>query len=361
MPVTSVNHTFADIEQLSTFDAVIDARSPGEYALDHIPGAINCPVLNDEERIRVGTMYKQVSPFEARKVGAVLVARNVATHIDSLFAAHPKSWRPLVYCWRGGQRSGSFTHILNEVGWTARRLSGGYKSWRHHVLEELVSVPAQFRFQVLAGPTGSGKTKVLEALQAQGHQVLNLEALAAHKGSVLGGLPDQAQPSQKMFETQILHTLSSFDPGRPVYVEAESKRIGLLRLPDSIYQGIQQGQWWGLDVPVGLRVQFLLQDYAYFLHSDTLLDQLDRLVATCGRAQVDQWKEWVAASRYAELVEDLLVKHYDRYYDRSMRQLQSGEARDFLLSTDDVSDAGFMDLASRLALRSQLTTAAQVR
>ncbi len=354
--MTSVNHTFANIDQLSSFDAVIDARSPGEYALDHIPGAINCPVLDDEERIRVGTLYKQVSPFEARKVGAVLVARNVADHIDALFAAHPKSWRPLVYCWRGGQRSGAFTHILNEVGWTARRLSGGYKSWRSHVLDALESLPGQFRFQVLAGPTGSGKTKVLEALQAQGQQVLNLEALAAHKGSVLGGLPDQVQPSQKMFETQILHTLSSFDPARPVYVEAESKRIGLLRLPDAVYQGIQQGQWLGLQVPVGARVRFLLQDYAYFLHSPVLMAQLERLGATCGKAQVDVWKGLISSGRYEELVQDLLVKHYDRYYDRSMQQLQSALAQGHALETDDVSDAGFMALASRIAQRAGVTT-----
>lgn len=349
--MTSVNHTFADISQLASFDAVIDARSPGEFALDHIPGAINCPVLNDEERIRVGTLYKQVSPFEARKVGAVLVARNVAHHIDTLFAAHPKSWRPLVYCWRGGQRSGSFTHILNEVGWTARRLSGGYKSWRNHVLTELETLPARFRFQVLAGPTGSGKTKVLEALQAQGQQVLNLEALAAHKGSVLGDLPDQVQPSQKMFETQILQTLTGFDASRPVYVEAESKRIGLLRLPDAVYQGIQQGQWLGLHVPVAARVRFLLQDYAYLVQSPVLIAQLERLGATCGKVQVDAWKNLIATGHYEGLVEDLLVKHYDRYYDRSMHQLKTVEAQDQVLGTDDVSDAGFAALAQRIAER----------
>ncbi len=349
--MTSVNHTFADIAQLGSFDAVIDARSPGEFALDHIPGAINCPVLDDEERIRVGTLYKQVSPFEARKVGAVLVARNVARHIETLFAAHPKSWRPLVYCWRGGQRSGSFTHILNEVGWTARRLSGGYKSWRHHVLTELEIVPPRFDFRVLAGPTGSGKTKVLESLEALGEQVLNLEAIAAHKGSVLGGLPDQVQPSQKMFETRVLHTLSAFDPARPVYVEAESKRIGLLRLPDAVYQGIQQGTWMGLHVPVSARVRFLLQDYSYFVHSPVLVAQLERLGATCGKAQVEAWKSLIANGQYEELVEDLLVKHYDRYYDRSMKQLQSAEAQGSALGTDDVSDAGFMELARRIAER----------
>lgn len=354
--MTSGDHTFAAVAQISNFDAVIDARSPAEFALDHIPGAINCPVLNDEERIRVGTLYKQVSPFEARKVGAVLVARNVATHIERLFATQPKSWRPLVYCWRGGQRSGSFSHILSEVGWAAKRLSGGYKSWRHHVLDTLEHLPGHYRFHVLAGPTGSGKTRVLESLQAQGHQVLNLEALAAHKGSVLGGVPGLVQPSQKMFETQVLHALSAMSPERPVFVEAESKRIGLLRLPDAVYQGIQQGQWWGLQVPVQKRVQFLLQDYAYLLDAAVLHPPLERLVPTCGREQVESWKAWAAQGHYAELVEDLLVKHYDPHYGRSLRQLLSTSGSESVLPFDDVSNAGFAEVADRLALRAALTT-----
>ena len=202
--MTSLNHTFATLDQLAEFDTIIDARSPAEFADDHVPGAINCPVLNDEERILVGTLYKQESPFAARKVGAALVARNIAAHLETQLSQYPKSWRPLVYCWRGGQRSGSLTHILREVGWPAKRLQGGYKSWRHFVMEQLSLVPPTFHYQVIAGPTGSAKTRILEALHRQGHQVLNLEALAQHKGSVLGIVPGQTQPSQRMFETAVL-------------------------------------------------------------------------------------------------------------------------------------------------------------
>ena len=240
--MTPIDHTRATVEQLGEFDAILDARSPSEFAEDHIPGAINCPVLDDEQRIVVGTLYKQVSAFDARKLGSVLVARNIATHIEKLFSDKPKGWTPLVYCWRGGQRSGAFTHILREVGWQARRLTGGYKSWRHHVIEQLDVVPKALRFTVVAGPTGSAKTRILEAMQQQGQQVLNLEALACHKGSVLGDLPGQPQPSQKGFETLVLDAIARFDPARPVYVESESKRIGQLRVPDAVFQGIQDGK-----------------------------------------------------------------------------------------------------------------------
>src|SRR3954463_8521935 len=158
------------------FDAIIDARTPAEYALDHIPGAVSAPVLDDAERVEVGTLYKQVSAFEAKKRGAALVARNVSRHIESLFKGNAKRWKPLVYCWRGGKRSGAMAHILREVGWDARTLEGGYRAYRKHVLAELETIPAKFDFRVVHGPTGSGKSRLLSALHRAGAQVLDLEA-----------------------------------------------------------------------------------------------------------------------------------------------------------------------------------------
>ena len=348
--MTSLNHTFATIEQLAEFDTIIDARSPAEFAEDHIPGAINCPVLNDEERIRVGTLYKQESPFAARKVGAALVARNIAAHLEKHFSDKPKSWRPLVYCWRGGQRSGSLTHILREVGWPAKRLQGGYKSWRHYVMEQLAALAPTFRYQVVAGPTGSGKTRVLEALQRQGHQVLNLEALAAHKGSVLGVLPDQAQPSQKMFETLVMEILRGFDTKRPVFVESESRTIGRLRLPAEIYAGIQGGNWLHVQAERTARVEFLLRDYAYFLSGDALEKHLDRLKEFCGHEVVNSWKEWARTGQHTALVDALLSQHYDRYYHRSLRRAQTDTGEPQVVRTGDLSDAGVEILAQQLAV-----------
>jgi tRNA 2-selenouridine synthase len=276
------------------------------------------------------------------------VARNVADHIEKLFAEKPRGWTPLVYCWRGGQRSGAFTHILREVGWQARRLQGGYKSWRAHVIAQLDVVPKGLRFTVVAGPTGSAKTRILEALQMRGEQVLNLEALACHKGSVLGDLPHQPQPSQKGFETLVLDEIARFDPARPVYVESESKRIGQLRVPDAVFQGIQDGHWLRVQASVEQRVQFLLRDYDYFLSGPALEQQLERLKESCGGETVARWKGLAQSQDFSTLVHELLAQHYDRFYLRSMNRHAEGAAhRNF--ATDDLSDAGIAALAQEIA------------
>src|SRR6185503_12901118 len=216
------------------FDTIIDARTPAEYALDHIPGAVSAPVLDDAQRAEVGTLYKQVSPFEAKKLGAALIAQNVARHIETLFRGKEKAWRPLVYCWRGGKRSGAMAHILREVGWDASTLAGGYRAYRRWVVDELATLPSQLEFIVVHGPTGSGKSRFLAALAKAGAQVLDLEGLAAHRGSVLGSLPGRPQPSQKMFESLLLNALSALDPAQPVFVEGESRKIGQLHVPEAL-------------------------------------------------------------------------------------------------------------------------------
>jgi tRNA 2-selenouridine synthase len=185
------------------FSEVVDVRSPAEFAEDHIPGAINRPVLNDAERERVGTIYKQVNPFEARKLGAALVSRNIARHIDEHFVGKGKDYRPLVYCWRGGQRSGSLALVLNQIGFRVSVLHGGYKTYRGEVMDGLRDLPKRFDFRILAGATGSGKTRVLRALAEAGGQVLDLEAIACHRGSLLGSEPDAPQPAQRWFESQL--------------------------------------------------------------------------------------------------------------------------------------------------------------
>jgi len=212
----SKNPFGATLAQLDQFDEIIDVRTPAEFAEDHIPGAINCPVLDNEERIRVGTLHKQVSPFEANKVGAVLVVHNIARHIETRFHDRPKNWRPLIYCWRGGKRSGAMTIILSQIGWQARQLEGGYKTYRRGVNTELETLPQQFQYLTVCGPTGSGKSALLQALQAAGGQVLDLEQIARHKGSVLGALPDRPQPAQKRFETLLWDRLRRLDPAQAI-------------------------------------------------------------------------------------------------------------------------------------------------
>ena len=293
-------------------------RTPAEYAEDHIPGAINCPVLSNEERITVGTLYKQVSPFEARKLGAALVAKNISEHLQTHFLAHPKSWRPLVYCWRGGQRSGAMSIILAQVGWAAHKLEGGYKTYRRDVLEKLDTLPQRFTFSVICGPTGSGKSRLLSALEDTGRQVLDLEMLAQHRGSVLGNLPEQTQPSQKGFDSALLLDLQKFDPAQPVYVEAESNKIGLITLPPALITAMHAGDCLLVETPLETRVAGLLEDYRYYVENpEMFIEHLKPLYRFHGAKQLEHWSLLIHAGDFATMVAELLTLHYDPSYFRA--------------------------------------------
>ena len=300
------------------FDTIIDVRSPAEFAEDHIPGAVSAPVFDDDERAQVGTLYKQVSPFEAKKVGAALLAKNVARHVQELFQGKPKDWHPLIYCWRGGKRSGATAHILREIGWRAETLEGGYKAYRRWVVHKLGELPEKFEFRVIHGPTGSGKSRLLSALAAAGAQVLDLEDLAAHRGSVLGNLPDRPQPSQKMFESVLLDQLSALRSDAPVFVEGESKKIGQIQVPEALIERMRASPCVVLEASVETRVDLLLDEYRHFLEDRAALDrQLDCLVALHGRERIAEWKELGASGAWREFVSRLLVEHYDPAYRRS--------------------------------------------
>jgi tRNA 2-selenouridine synthase len=303
---------------LTGFDALLDARTPTEYAQDHIPDALSTPVLSDSERGEVGTLYKQVSPFEAKKVGGALVARNVAAVIERHFRDKPKDWRPLVYCWRGGKRSGAMAHILREIGWNAATLEGGYRAYRRWVVAELERLPERLMFTVVHGPTGSGKSRLLGALADAGAQVLDLEALAAHRGSVLGNLPGRPQPSQKMFESLLRRDLARFSAARPVFVEGESKKIGQLQVPEALIARMRGSRCVALEAGVETRVSLLLDEYRHFTADRAALDaQLDCLVALHGREKIAAWKSLAGEGRWREFVARLLAEHYDPAYRRS--------------------------------------------
>ena len=308
----------ANLSQLGDFDEIIDVRTPAEFAEDHIPGAINCPVLSDEERITVGTLYKQVSPFEARKVGAALIAKNIAHHLQTRFHAYPKSWRPLIYCWRGGQRSGAMSIILAQVGWAAHKLEGGYKTYRRDVLDKLEALPQRFTFRVVCGPTGSGKSHLLTALADTNHQVLDLEMLARHRGSVLGRLPEQPQPSQKWFDSALLQTLQKFDPDRPVYVEAESSKIGLITLPPALIAAMHAGTCLLVETPLAARVAGLLEDYRHYTENpEIFIEHLKPLHRFHGAKQLEHWSSLIHQGDFATMVAELLELHYDPSYFRA--------------------------------------------
>jgi tRNA 2-selenouridine synthase len=303
---------------LRSFDTIIDCRSPSEYAEDHIPGAISAPVLDDAERATVGTLYKQRSPFDAKKLGAALVAKNVARHVRTLFAGKGPGWRPLVYCWRGGKRSGAMAHVLREIGWDAETLPGGYREYRRGAVKALQDLPAGFSFEVVHGPTGSGKSRLLAALRRAGAQVLDLEELAAHRGSVLGNLPQRPQPTQKWFESMLLHELRGLHAGRPVFVEGESRKIGQVQVPEALIAAMRASRCVVIDTAIEVRVTLLLDEYRHFVENPAALEtQLDCLVGLHGRETIARWKSLAARGAWRDFVALLLMEHYDPAYRRS--------------------------------------------
>ena len=343
--------------ELSAFDDIIDCRSPSEYAEDHIPGALAAPVLDDAERARVGTLYKR-SPFEARKLGAALVARNIAAHLESKFFGKPKGWKPLVYCWRGGKRSGAMTHVLREVGWPAQALPGGYRAYRRWVLDELAALPEALELRVIHGATGSGKSRLLAALARAGAQVLDLEALAAHRGSVLGTLPGRLQPTQKWFDSLLRGALAALDPAQPVFVEAESRKIGQLQLPEALILRMRAADCVLLEAPLEVRIALLLEEYQHLVQDRALLErQLDCLVALHGRSRIDEWKALAARGAWREFVGRLLLEHYDPAYRRSAQRnfARLPQARRVAIDAPDA--AAFARAARRVTEEAPATSA----
>ena len=307
-------------ETIRDYADIIDVRTPDEFDDDHIPGAINFPVLSTEERAHVGTLNAQASAFEAKKVGAALIARNIAGIVERC-RERPREWAPLVYCWRGGQRSRSLTHVLNEIGWRAVQLDGGYRAYRRQVVDRLVLLPSRFNYRVVCGMTGSGKSRLLCAFEAEGAQDLDLEDHAKHRGSLLGDLPDELQPTQKRFESLILDELERFDAARPVIVESESKRIGRLQVPDALLEAMRAAPCLRVDVPTASRVALLKEEYAHFLADPALLAQrLAPLVPLHGKAKVERWNAQAASGEFDALVESLLVEHYDPTYARAIER-----------------------------------------
>ncbi|MEY3202481.1 MAG: hypothetical protein RIR70_2031, partial [Pseudomonadota bacterium] len=336
----------ATLTQIGEFDEIVDARSPAEFAEDHLPGAINCPVLDDAERAEIGTLYKQVSPFEARKRGAVYVAENIARHLAARFQGKPKSWRPLIYCWRGGQRSGAFTTWLRMIGWDARQLEGGYKVYRQDVLRQLDTLPTQFQFRVLCGATGSGKTRLLHALAGQGAQTLDLEALAAHRGSVLGALPHTPQPSQKLFESHLLAALRGFDRGQVIFIEAESRKIGERYLPTALLSRIRQSACVMLEASLPARLRLLLEDYAWLGEArDALIEKLNRIAPLHSRETLNRWRGYAERGALKPLFSELIAEHYDPLYQRSERHHFGRLPIAARLSADDLSPESLRALA----------------
>ncbi|MEP3333724.1 tRNA 2-selenouridine(34) synthase MnmH [Sedimentitalea sp.] len=328
------------------FDTVIDVRSPAEFAEDHFPGAINLPVLDNAQRAEVGTIYKQKSPFLARKLGAALVFRNAAHHVETALRDHEGGWRPLVYCWRGGQRSGSFTWMLREIGWRAEVIEGGYRSYRRLVNAALYDVPLAHHLILLDGYTGTAKTDLLHRLKARGGQMLDLEGLAGHRGSLLGRMATP-QPSQKAFESALAMELEKLDPSRPVVIEAESSKIGERIIPPSLWVAMKDAPRIQLNAPIVARTDYLVRAYDDVLSDgERMMELLDLLRAFRGNAVVDGWFERIKEGDKPGLTRALMEQHYDPAYDKSRKAISARVIAE--VSMDTLDEAGLDQTAARI-------------
>lgn len=311
----------ADHRSLSQFDMIIDVRSPAEFAEDHIPGAVNLPVLDNDERAIVGTIYVQESRFLARRVGAAKVAGNISRHLDAALADKPADFRPLVYCWRGGQRSNSMALVLAQVGWRTIVLQGGYKTYRRAVQKQLYDSDLGLKLFLLEGGTGCGKTDILKRVGALGVQTIDLEALAKHRGSLFGAVAGVAQPSQKLFESGLLAALDRLDRTRPVLVEAESSKIGSRTLPPAFWQAMSKAPRIEVTAPLETRAAFLLKAYPEIVASKPLLEAaLSRLEVYPGRKRLECWRQLADAGEFLALTQEVVQSHYDPAYARSSRR-----------------------------------------
>jgi len=343
LPATQV------IQRLHEFDTVIDARSEGEYEEDHLPGAVNWPTLNNDERRDIGTLYKQVNAFEAKKRGAAIAARNIATHIEREVIDKPKDWKPLAYCWRGGNRSGALSLILSQIGFRVTLVEGGYKAFRAAVVLDIPRLASGLDWRVICGTTGSGKTRLLQALAAQGAQVIDLEALARHRSSVLGAIPGLAQPTQKRFDTLVWEALRRLDPTRPVFIESESKKVGNVAVPVSLIEAMRDSPCLNLVLPDAERVSLLMEDYDFFVRDvEHFCDRLQVLAEFRGKVVVEGWKASVRAGNIEPVVQELLTQHYDPVYLQSMRRNFRLFEDAKIIAPDDHSTGAMALLAEQL-------------
>ncbi len=331
-------------------DTVIDVRAPAEFAQDHVPGAINLPVLDDAERARVGTIYTRQSAFTARKMGAALVAANAARHLQGPLAEMAGDWQPLVYCWRGGQRSGAFATILDQVGWRVHLLEGGYRSYRRQVSALLYDAPLAHRLRIIDGGTGTAKTALLHHLQDAGAQVMDLEGLAGHRGSLFGALPD-GQPAQKLFESRLAAALGALDPAQTTWVEGESSKIGERMIPPSLWVAMGAAPRVEVRAPVAARAAFLTRAYADITEDRTALAAvIDRLRPYHAGEVIAQWQAMVGSGAWAALAEALMVAHYDpRYLKSQARAAQTAQVLDLPGLEDAVLAQAARDLKARFS------------
>ena len=337
---------FVDIET-QTFDSIIDVRSPAEFALDHIDGAINLPVLSNEERALVGMTYKQESRFKARKIGAALIAKNTAQHLETGLFSKDREWKSLIYCWRGGQRSSSFSTILSEIGWRPTLLNGGYKSYRKEVCEIMHKKPANYNFVLISGHTGTAKTAIIQTLENLSIQTIDLEALANHRGSVFGSNLTK-QPSQKLFESFLFYKLKSLDYRKPIILESESNKIGQIAIPSMIWNAMKKSPRIEIKAPLHARALYLTRTYKNLTKNQEALDQrIEFLTNQHSHKKIQEWKDLSKAGKFSELATELMFNHYDARYKNYQKKSPHTNLPSFNMNT--INERSIRSTAKRIS------------
>jgi tRNA 2-selenouridine synthase len=337
-----------DLETLKGFDLIIDARSPREFEEDHVPGAINLPVVYDAEYAEVGTTHR-TDPMRAYQIGVAYSLRNIARHLDLPFFRTSKRATILVYCFRGGKRSKLWTDALETIGYKVQRLPTGWKGYRNWVRATLADAPTKMHFNVLSGPTGCGKTRLLHALRQAGAQILDLEALASHRGSIIGGIPGHPQPSQKYFDTLLLEAISRLDLTKPVWIESESKKIGQVQLPTSLFEAMHHSRLFSVHTSMSERVLMWHREYPHFEKDPVgLVEKLSYLKALVGGPTLKIWKDLAEQGEIDALFESIMVDYYDPSYTRSTNKNYGKTGQVTAIRLDTLDSTYLADIAAKL-------------
>ncbi len=348
-------------EQLITLDEfwklreqipMIDARSEGEFEQSHIPGAYNLPILNNPERVVVGTLYKEKGSEEATLKGFELVGPRFH-QIQKEAIEHFPNRKVILYCWRGGMRSQILSWLLTMVGFQVFRLKGGYKTYRTFTFDE---VRKDRRLIILGGKTGTAKTVLLKKLQEKGEQVIDLEGIANHKGSSFGSIGQPPQPSVEQFENLMAEDLRLLDPSLPTWVENESRKIGRLIIPDRFFEQMSKSPLIDIQKSLEQRIEHIAEEYGN-LPEEELISAVLRLKKRLGGLRTHEAVEAIKAKDSYSWISNLLL-YYDKTYEFDLDRHEQGQIVSLELSGKKLSEQTELLLKTKIQLYGNLTNSA---